>query len=150
MNAVYQPNRSPLIDWMNHDDSANYLAVSAISDREAAQMRVAAMSQVSSEQVFPPPKSARLIRMAPDGFVAGTAGKGSQASARWFGRALGEGFQPRTNMLGVRIGQVKRNAGDRSVRIFVRATSPRPGPSSYAHQFPPLHFHFAESHRNQT
>ena len=44
----------PLIDWMNHDDSANYLAVSAIRDREAAQMRVAAMSQVASEQVFPP------------------------------------------------------------------------------------------------
>jgi hypothetical protein len=37
----------PLIDWMNHDDSANYLAVSAIRDREAAQMRVAAMRVVS-------------------------------------------------------------------------------------------------------
>ena len=50
-----QQESLPLIDWMNHDDSANYLAVSAIRDREAAQMRVAAMSQVASEQVLPPP-----------------------------------------------------------------------------------------------
>jgi hypothetical protein len=38
----------------NYDDSANYLVVRAFRDREAAQMRVAAMSQVASEQVFPP------------------------------------------------------------------------------------------------
>jgi len=43
----------PLIDW-NYDDSANYLAVRAYRDREAAQMRVAAM-QAASEQ--PPPIS---------------------------------------------------------------------------------------------
>jgi hypothetical protein len=45
----------PLIDWMNYDDSANYLAVRAYRDREAAQMRVAAMQAVASEQ--PPPVS---------------------------------------------------------------------------------------------
>jgi hypothetical protein len=43
----------PLIDWLNNDDSANYLAVRAYRDREAAQMRVAAMQAVASEQSPP-------------------------------------------------------------------------------------------------
>lgn len=38
------------IDWLNdYDDSATYLVVRTIADRQAAQMRVAAMSQVASE-----------------------------------------------------------------------------------------------------
>lgn len=42
------------LDWLdNCGDNATYLAVCARGDREAAQMRVAAMSQVASEQVFP-------------------------------------------------------------------------------------------------
>jgi len=41
----------------NYDDSANYLAVRAFRDREAAQMRVAAMSHVDSEPVFFHPNS---------------------------------------------------------------------------------------------
>ncbi len=42
------------LDWLdNYGDNATYLAVRARGDREAAQMRVAAMSQVASEQVFP-------------------------------------------------------------------------------------------------
>ena len=44
----------PIVDWANYDDSASYLVVRARADREAAQMRVAAMSQFASEQVFPP------------------------------------------------------------------------------------------------
>jgi hypothetical protein len=43
------------LGWLtDYDDNANYLAVRAHRDRETALMRVAAMSQVASEQVFPP------------------------------------------------------------------------------------------------
>jgi PIN like domain len=42
----------PIFDWTNYDDSANYQAVLAYREREAAQMRVAAMSQAGAEPII--------------------------------------------------------------------------------------------------